>query len=46
MKRLSAADLLNHPFILRYNEADADLIFFLKEYLEIQKVIQQKNMTL
>jgi len=30
---------MNHPFILRYIEADADLIFFLKEYLETQKYI-------
>lgn len=31
-RRSSAGDLLNHPFIQRYNEADADLIFWLKEY--------------
>jgi serine/threonine protein kinase len=34
-KRPSARDLLTHPFIMRYNEADADLIFWLKDYQEL-----------
>ena len=33
--RLTASDLLNHPFIQRYLDNDADLIYWLKEYLEI-----------
>jgi hypothetical protein len=37
---MTAADLLTHPFILKYLDADADLIYWLKEYLEIQKSVQ------
>jgi hypothetical protein len=34
-KRASAAELSYHPFILRYSEADGDMIYWLKEYQEI-----------
>lgn len=36
-KRPRANELLTHPFIVRYNDGDADLIFWLKEYLDIQR---------
>jgi len=38
--------MMSHPFIQRYSEVDGDFIIWLKEYLEVQKMVQQKNMVL
>ena len=44
IKRPKAAELLTHPFITRYNEADADLIFWLKDYLDYFETVTKKNL--
>lgn len=43
-KRPKAAELLTHPFITRYNEADADMIFWLKDYLDYFETVTKKNL--
>lgn len=42
-KRPSASELLYHPFIRKYDEADAELIFWLKDYLDCWEKVQRQN---
>eukprot|EP00347_Sterkiella_histriomuscorum_P014146 403361988 len=43
-KRARASELLRHPFIQRYIQADADLIFWLKDYLDVYENVRKQNL--
>lgn len=43
-KRPKASELLTHPFITRHLHADAELIFWLKDYLEIRDRVRKRNL--
>jgi len=43
-KRPTAGQLLEHPFVKKYSDADADLIFWLKDYQDVYSAVTKKNL--
>jgi len=44
--RPSASELLKHPFILKFNDKEGELLEWLQYYLKLQQSVKSKNLSM